>query len=179
MLHRLLHHRPLTQRQRPPRYLVRRGEAWHFRARLPRALAASVGRQEVWRSLGSDLPLARFCAALLGARIDDLWAVLRVTLADKVDAAIAAWLGREVNRAKRLFADESFAEAVRPEGLTAEQTTDDHRQMVAMDAERRIEALAEDRAAGRLGRGGEGAREIGARLSPAASDPLVESGQKA
>lgn len=126
----------------------------------------------MWRSLGGDLPLARFCAAVLGARIGELWAVLHVTLADKVDAAIEAWLGREVNRAKRLFTDDGFAEAVRPEGLTLEQTAEHHRRMVAEDAERIIEALSEDRAASRLERGAEGAREIGARLAPAHAERI-------
>jgi integrase len=151
---------------------VRRGFTWHFRARLPRPLAASLGRHEVWRSLGGDLPLARFVAALLGARIGQLWAVLGVTSADKVDAAIEAWLGREVTRAKMLFTDDSFAEAERPAGLTLEQIAEHHRQMVAEDAERTIASLGEDYAAGRLAWGADGARDIAARLAPAHAERI-------
>lgn len=173
MLHRLLHKATPAQRQRAPRYLMRRGSSWHFRARLPRALAASLGRHEVWRSLGADLPLARFCAAHLAARIGDLWASLSVAT-DDLDAVVSAWFRAELDRAYDLFDAGDFAAVLGPQGADDNARHAIDRQATYDDADRRLALLTKDYRAGNYEAGRPGAREIARMLSP----PIPERGQE-
>lgn len=169
VLHSLLHRATAGQRQRAPRYLIRRGAAWHFRVRLPKALAPSGRRQEVWRTLGADLPLARFCAAHLAARIESLWARLSVRSDDR-ERVIREWFERETEKAFALFAEGKFAAALAPADADGDAVRVISHRFMAEDAEQRIEQLSEDYQRGDFGHGRPGAKEIAAKLSP----PLAE-----
>lgn len=115
------------------------------------------------------MPLARFCAALLGARIGDLWAVLGVT-ADDLDAVVAKWFRDEVNKAKALFMGGGFGSKMIDKDAPPDQIEQHHRHWFARAAQQRIDDLE----AGCFGASeAAGAKEIAAAVVPPLGDAAM------
>jgi integrase len=92
--------------------LVRRKRTFYFRARVPTALIATLGRRELWRSLRtSDPVLARLRASVMWASVQKLWnSVLSGSVTkEEIDQLLREWLSQALASDMAARSDTSFA----------------------------------------------------------------------
>lgn len=78
-------------------FLLRRGDVWSFRCRVPRKLAGRVRSKDVVQALRTgNVRIARFLAAAMAARIDGLWSDVEMAAENEVGRLIREWFVREL-----------------------------------------------------------------------------------
>ena len=165
VLHKLLHEPSSRLRRRHPRHLVLRGVTWHFRVRVPRALEGVAGHQEIWRSLSSDLCLARLYASHLASQLDGLWAAIKLAKLN-IETVLAAWFEHQLKRAHALYVGMDYASAIRPDGLDENDARNFDRSTTSADAQIQLERLRAEFEAGTYTSGRQIARRIAGRVTP-------------
>jgi len=157
-------------------YLIRRGQTFSFRSRVPADLCSKLGRREIVRAIGSGEPrVARLVSAAIGIRLGDLWKRVRMAEAEAdYGKLIEGWFKGELDRVWRQFSTGELGNALAPPEADADERRAAGFRMLSDDAEATLERIAEEHAKGDYWRALPIARAIVARLP----EPFDEADQR-
>jgi len=144
--------------------IMRRGNRWFYRCRMPSRLAPLVGRAKLVYALRTeDRNVARLLAADLRLRLATYWSRIEILARETPPHVVAElmrrWFKSELEAAYRRYSDGSeFRNVMRdPDGPSAGREAS---VLLAMDAEHMIETLADEHARRDYWRGHEMAHQM-------------------
>lgn len=129
--------------------VLRRGDRWFFRCRVPSEFVQSVGKREVVYALGtSNRDVARYLASAIRLRLGQMWRGVG-DMRDKPKHVITEiakrWFQRELDAAYRRFHDGSEFSHALPEELSCSERRRESARLMGLDSMLRIDVLSQER----------------------------------